>query len=91
MKMAENTQTTAELPEADQAIWIDSDLDFIQTLSLRGGDIFKRCFQCGTCSATCALSPDIEPFPSKEMAWASWGMKDRLLKDPDISARRTTR
>jgi quinone-modifying oxidoreductase subunit QmoC len=67
-----------------EPVWVESDLDFIQTLTERGGDTFKKCFQCGTCSATCSLSPDMEPFPRKEMIWASWGMKDRLLTDPDV-------
>ncbi|NIP44583.1 MAG: heterodisulfide reductase subunit E [candidate division Zixibacteria bacterium] len=67
-----------------KAIWIDPDLDFIFLLSKYGEDFYKKCFQCGTCSATCALSPDYKPFPSKEMAWATWGMKDQLLKDPDV-------
>lgn len=65
-------------------VFIDPDLDFIQTLSKQSGNPYKKCMQCGTCSATCELSPDREPFPSKEMAWAAWGMKDRLLGDPDV-------
>jgi quinone-modifying oxidoreductase subunit QmoC len=65
-------------------IRIEPDLDFIRSLRAHAGNSFKECFQCGTCSATCTLSPDPEPFPRKEMAWAVWGMKDRLLKDPDV-------
>jgi len=65
-------------------VWIEPDLDFIRSLRRRGGDLFKKCMQCGTCSATCALSPDTKPFPAKEMAWAAWGMKDQLLNDSDI-------
>jgi len=65
-------------------IRIEPDLDFIRVLGKRAGDTFIRCFQCGTCSATCAISPDVEPFPRKEMSWASWGLKDLLLKDPDV-------
>ena len=65
-------------------VWVEPDLDFIRALRKRGGESYKKCFQCGTCSATCGLSPDADAFPRKEMAWAAWGMKDRLVKDPDI-------
>jgi len=65
-------------------IRIEPDLDFIRSLRAHGGNTLKECFQCGTCSATCTLSPDLEPFPRKEMAWAVWGMKERLLTDPDV-------
>jgi len=70
--------------ERNQPVWIEPDLEFIRALNRQGGDSLKKCFQCGTCSATCQLSPDTEPFPRKEMAWAAWGMKDRLLRDPDV-------
>jgi len=65
-------------------VYLEPDLEFIRSLSSHGGDSLKNCFQCGTCSATCALSPDADPFPRKEMAWAGWGLKDRLLTDPDV-------
>ena len=63
---------------------VEPDLAFIQELRRLGGESFKKCFQCATCSATCPISPDEAPFPRKEMIWAVWGMKDRLVKDPDI-------
>jgi len=63
---------------------IEPDLDFIRAVSVQGAESFKKCFQCGTCAATCPISPDVHPFPRKEMAWAGWGMKDRLLTDPDV-------
>jgi quinone-modifying oxidoreductase subunit QmoC len=65
-------------------LWIEPDLDFIRAIREQAGDSFEKCFQCGTCSATCTISPDSEPFPRKEMAWATWGMKDLLLRDPDV-------
>jgi quinone-modifying oxidoreductase subunit QmoC len=62
----------------------EPDTDFIHRLSLQGGLNFMKCMQCGTCSATCAISPDVDPFPRKELAWARWGMKNRLMADADI-------
>ncbi len=83
-KLKENPQTTLTPHENGKPIIVEPDLDFIRTLSKNGGDLFKKCMQCGTCSATCEISPDSKPFPAKEMAWATWGMKDQLLRDPDV-------
>ncbi len=78
------SQTTpAQFNDSGSAL-IDPDLDFIRTLSQQSGESYRKCFQCGTCSATCPISPDKDPFPRKEMAWAVWGLKDRLLQDPDV-------
>jgi quinone-modifying oxidoreductase subunit QmoC len=70
--------------ESGDAVWIDPDLGFIRAITHRRGDTFKTCIQCGTCSGTCTLTPDSYSFPCKEMAWVSWGMRDRLLTDPDV-------
>jgi quinone-modifying oxidoreductase subunit QmoC len=70
--------------EVGKPLWIEPDLAFIRALRKRGGKTLKKCMQCGNCSATCTLSPNAEPFPRKEMAWASWGMKGHLLRDPDV-------
>ncbi len=67
-----------------RSVVIEPDLQFIRVLRRQGAATYKKCFQCGTCSATCPISPDTEPFPRKEMAWAAWGMRDRLLTDPDV-------
>ena len=74
----------AVLAEHGEPIRIEPDLEFIKWLGTQGAQSFKKCFQCGTCSATCPISPETAPFPRKEMAWAAWGMKERLLRDPDI-------
>lgn len=71
-------------PEHCEPVWVEPDLDFIRTIGKNAGESFKKCIQCGTCSGTCTISPDSFSFPCKEMAWAAWGMKDRLLKDVDI-------
>lgn len=67
-----------------KAVRIEPDVDFIRVLSKESSNTFKLCMQCGTCSVTCGVSPDRAPFPRKEMAWATWGLKDRLIGDPDV-------
>jgi quinone-modifying oxidoreductase subunit QmoC len=62
----------------------EPDLGFINEVIGLGGNTLKKCFQCATCSVVCPISPDIKPFPRKEMIQASWGLKDRLVKDVDI-------
>jgi quinone-modifying oxidoreductase subunit QmoC len=60
------------------------DTNFARELQEAGGDNFKRCYQCATCAVSCPLAPANAPYPRKEMVWASWGLKDKLLRDADI-------
>ncbi len=64
--------------------YIVPDGNFVKQITNLGGESLKKCFQCGACSVVCSLSPYKAPFPRKEMIWTQWGLKDRLLKDPDV-------
>ncbi len=80
----ESSPTVSAPPERLKPVLIEPDTEFIRVLSKDSDNTFKLCMQCGTCSVTCGVSPDRAPFPRKEMAWATWGLKDRLIGDPDI-------
>jgi quinone-modifying oxidoreductase subunit QmoC len=81
---AARESTATAVAEAVRPGRVEPDLAFIDALRDQAGSQFKKCFQCGTCSGTCALSPETDAFPRKEMAWAAWGLRDRLLADPDV-------
>lgn len=63
---------------------VEPDLNFVEELASFGAKTFRKCYQCATCSVSCSISPDENPFPRKEMLWAKWGLKDRLVKDLDV-------
>ncbi len=69
------------MPEAKL---IEPDLEFVRELSTSGGETLKKCYQCATCSVVCGVSPDREAFPRKEMLWAQWGLRERLMGDPAV-------
>ncbi len=68
----------------EQAVQIKADHGFIRQVRSLSDAPLKECMQCGACSVVCKLSPEVDPFPRKEMLWTSWGMKKKLIGDPDL-------
>jgi len=67
-----------------KTVKIEPNLQFVKELQEVGGTDLKKCYQCATCSVTCPMSPADNPYPRKEMVWAQWGLKDKLVNDIDI-------
>lgn len=67
-----------------EACQIAPDLGFVKDVKKLGGKTLNRCYQCATCSVVCNLSPEVKPFPRKEMILTQWGQIGKLVKDPDV-------
>ena len=65
---------------------VKPDGEFLRRVLDEGGEDVKKCYQCATCSVVCDLSKGRGAFPRKEMLWTQWGLKDRLMADPDVWA-----
>ncbi len=67
-----------------EAQLIKPDLGYVKEVIAAGGESLKKCYQCATCSVVCDVTGDAQPFPRKEMVWAQWGLKSRLINDADV-------
>lgn len=43
----------------------------------------SACFNCGNCTAICALSSEKTPFPRKMIRYLQLGLKEKLMESPD--------
>ena len=66
-----------------ERIAINADLSLVQSLLKSGAADLKFCYQCATCTVVCPVTPDGDPFPRKEMVYAQWGLRDKLLRSLD--------
>ena len=77
----------SENPPADlqrPAARLRPDRELLRRVLGSGGEDLRKCMQCATCSAVCELTDGHNPSPRKEMLWAQWGLRQRLMADPDI-------
>jgi ferredoxin len=59
------------------------DPDLMMKLENFGVREASTCFNCGNCTAVCALSSETLPFPRKVIRYLQLGLKDKLMQSPE--------
>jgi quinone-modifying oxidoreductase subunit QmoC len=57
--------------------------DLVVDLEKFGVKSASACFNCGNCTAVCALSSETTPFPRKVIRYLQLGLKDKLMQSPE--------
>ena len=60
------------------------DAGFIEEIKALGGQTVTRCFQCGSCTATCPFTSEVEAFPRRTIRFVQLGLRARALGSPDM-------
>jgi ferredoxin len=60
------------------------DFGFVGQIVKLGGASIKKCFQCGSCTATCPLSKEGEEFPRRIIRYTTLGLERRVLSSPEL-------
>jgi ferredoxin len=60
---------------------LDTTLD--KNLAPYGGETFNKCFNCGNCTAVCALSKDDTTFPRRYIRYMQLGLRDKMIESVD--------
>jgi len=55
----------------------------VTELAKYGGDTAAKCFNCGNCTAICALSKEDTVFPRRHIRYMQLGLKDKMLGSID--------
>jgi len=77
------TMTQPVTESANERVAINGDLEFVEKLLGSVAAELKYCYQCSTCTVVCPITPDESPFPRKEMIYAQFGLKEKLVSSMD--------
>jgi len=56
------------------------DKDFVKKLAEISGESFHKCMQCGTCTATCPMSDEMDVSPRQIMLSIHFGLKKKATE-----------